>query len=52
MFEGANATEFLKRYEDLCLNYRVFEEDKLIRLLQYCIQPIVETIKSLKKWKS
>jgi hypothetical protein len=52
MFEGANCTEFLERYEDLCADYRVSEEDKLTRLPRYCIQPIAETIKSLKEWKS
>jgi len=49
MFEGANVTEFLKRYEDFCLDYRVTDEDRLIRLPCYYIQLIVETIKSLKE---
>ena len=49
MFERANVIEFLERYKDLYFNYKVFEEDKLIRLLQYCIQPVAETIKSLKE---
>jgi hypothetical protein len=52
MFEGANATEFLERYKDLCSDYHVSAEDKLMRLPRYCIQPIAETIKSLKEWKS
>ena len=52
MFEGANVTEFLERYEDLCSDYRVSDDDKLTRLPRYCIQPIAETIKSLKEWKS
>jgi hypothetical protein len=52
MFEGANVTEFLKRYEDLCSDYRVSDDNKLTRLPRYCIQPIAETIKSLKEWKS
>ena len=51
MFEGANITEFLERYEDLCADYHVSNIDKLARLLQYCIQPIAETIKSLEEWK-
>ena len=49
MFKGANVTEFLKRYKDLCLDYRVTDEDRLIRLPRYYIQPIAETIKSLKE---
>jgi len=32
MFEGANVTEFLKRYDDLCSNYQVSEKDRLMRL--------------------
>jgi hypothetical protein len=51
MFEGANVTEFLERYEDLCSDYHVSAADRLARLPRYCIQPIAETIKSLKEWK-
>ena len=49
MFEGANVTEFLKRYKDFCSDYCVTDEDRLIRLPCYCIQLIAETIKSLKE---
>ena len=52
MFEGANVTEFLERYEDLCSDYRVSDEDRLVRLPRYCIQPVAETIRSLKEWKA
>jgi hypothetical protein len=51
MFEGANVTKFLERYEDLYSNYHVSAKDRLTRLPQYYIQPITETIKSLKEWK-
>jgi hypothetical protein len=37
IFEGANATEFLKRYNNLCSNYQVSEKDKLMQLPWYCI---------------
>jgi hypothetical protein len=47
IFEGANATEFLERYDDLCSDYQVSEKDRLTRLPRYCIQPIAETIRSL-----
>src|ERR1700716_1144069 len=50
MFEGANVTEFLERYKDLCSDYHVSASDRLARLPRYCIQPIAETIKSLKEW--
>jgi len=49
MFKGANVTEFLERYEDLCSDYRVTDKDRLTRLPRYCIQPIAKTIKSLKE---
>jgi hypothetical protein len=51
MFEGANVTDFLEHYEDLCSNYHVSVKDRLTRLPRYYIQPIAETIKSLKEWK-
>jgi hypothetical protein len=50
MFEGANVTEFLERYEDLYSNYHVSDKDRLAQLPQYCLQPIAKTIKSLKEW--
>ena len=49
MFEGANVTEFLEWYEDLCSNYHVLDKDRLAQLPRYCLQPIAETIKSLKE---
>jgi hypothetical protein len=52
MFEGANATEFLKRYDNLCSDYQVSEKDRLMRLPQYCIQPVAKTIRSLNEWKT
>ena len=52
MFEGANVTEFLERYDNLCSNYQVSEKDRLMRLPQYCIQPVAETVQSLKEWKT
>ena len=52
MFEGANVTEFMERYKDLCSDYRVSEKDRLMRLPRYCIQPVAETIRSLNEWKT
>ena len=52
MFESANVTKFLKRYKDLCLDYQVLDNNKLTKLLCYCIQLIAKTIKLLKKQKS
>jgi len=52
MFEGANVTEFLERYKDLCSDYKVSNKDKLAWLPRYYIQPVAETIRSLKEWKT
>ena len=52
IFKGANVTEFLKRYKDLCLDYQVLNNNKLIKLLCYYIQLIAKTIKLLKEQKS
>jgi hypothetical protein len=35
LFEGANATEFLNHFEDLCKEYSVSDEDKLFKLPCY-----------------
>ena len=48
-FEGANVTEFLERYKDLCFNYYVSASNKFVRLPWYYIQLITKTIKSLKE---
>ena len=33
LFEGANITEFLDRFDNLCKEYLVADEDKLAKLL-------------------
>jgi hypothetical protein len=52
LFEGANATDFLDRFEDLCKEYGVLEEDKLLKLPRYYSQDVRETIISLKEWET
>ena len=51
LFEGANATEFLDRFDDLCKEYLVTDEDKLTKLPRYCSRNIGDAIKSLKEWE-
>src|SRR5438045_2567154 len=51
LFEGANATEFLDHFNDLCKEYLVLDEDKLVKLPQYCSRSIGDAVKSLKEWK-
>ncbi len=52
IFEGPNVTEFLECYEDLCTDYWVSEEDKLVHLPWYYIRSIADTVKSLREWKA
>jgi hypothetical protein len=52
LFEGANATEFFDRFEDLCKDYGVSDEDKLRKLPYYCSRDIRDTIISLKEWEA
>jgi hypothetical protein len=52
IFKGANITEFLECYEDLCSDYHVSAEDKVKRLPRYCVQPIAENIRFLKEWRN
>jgi hypothetical protein len=52
LFEGANATEFLDRFEDLCKEYSVSDEDKLLKLPRYCSRDVRDTIISLKEWEA
>ena len=52
LFEGANATEFLNRFNNLCKEYQVLDQDKLAKLLKYCSRNISNTIKLLKAQKN
>src|SRR5438045_8485176 len=51
LFKGANATEFLNHFDDLCKEYLVADQDKLAKLLQYCSRNIRNSIRSLKEWE-
>src|SRR5580700_5532359 len=50
LFEGANATEFLDRYKDLCRQYNISKEDIFNRLPWYYSRSIGDTIRILKEW--
>ncbi len=52
IFKGPNVTEFLEHYKDLCTDYQVSEEDKLVHLPRYCIRSIADTVKFLREWKA
>jgi hypothetical protein len=50
LFEGANVTEFLDNFDDLCDEYAVAEQGKLVKLPKYCSRSIGDSIKSQKAW--
>jgi hypothetical protein len=50
LFEGANATEFLDNFDDLCDEYAVTEQGRLVKLPKYCSRSIGDSIKSQKAW--
>jgi hypothetical protein len=49
LLEGANATEFLKRFEDLCKEYSLSNEDRFTRLPRYYSRNVGDIIKSLRE---
>ena len=46
-FQGKNVSEFLSRYEDMCEDYHVGNNEKIRRLPRYCDMLIGQTIESL-----
>ena len=46
-FEGSNITNFLRRYELMCIAFRMKEKEKIRRLLLYCEMFIGKYIESL-----
>jgi len=50
-FEGANITEFLERFEEMCEDYGVeTDEEKLRRMPKYCAEGVGRGIKSMPEW--
>jgi hypothetical protein len=50
LFEGSNALEFFRRYEQDCKDYHVPAGDQLKRLLNYCTLSITRTVRFMKQW--
>ena len=46
-FQGKNVSEFLSRYEDMCEDYHVGNNERIRRLPRYCDMLIGQTIESL-----
>jgi hypothetical protein len=49
LFEGVNTTKFFNHFENLCKDYSILDEDKLLKLVHYYLQNIRDMIISLKK---
>lgn len=49
-FKGSNITEFVERFDDLCDEFRVTDEEKKRKLLKYCDHPRREIIQSLPEY--
>jgi hypothetical protein len=49
-FEGANTTEFLDGFDDLCDEYTIAGQGTLTKLPKYCSRSLGDSIKSQKAW--
>ena len=50
-FRGRDATEFLERFDKLCNEYSLTEEQKVAKLPRYCERAVSDVIKTLKEWE-
>ena len=48
-FRGRDTTEFLERYDKLCDEYSLKEEQKVAKLPRYCKQSISEVVKTFRE---
>ena len=49
-FKGANTTEFLDGFDDLCDEYTIARQRTLTKLPKYCSRSLGDSIKSQKAW--
>jgi hypothetical protein len=50
-FKGRDATEFLERFDELCNEYGLVEEQKIAKLPRYCERGVSDVIKTLREWE-
>ena len=50
-FKEKNVTDFLKRWKNICKNYKLNDIKRLRRLSQYCEKLIKNNIKFMKEFK-
>ncbi len=50
-FEEVNISEFIERFEDICDNYQVKDENKIKRVPRYCTQVISQFVKGIKEYQ-
>ena len=51
VFDGQDVTVFLEQFEELCEEYGIMDEQKVMKLLKYCEWEVGEVIKMLKEWE-
>ncbi len=51
-FERANISEFIKRFEDICDDYQVRDENKIKRVPRYYTQVIDQFVKEMKEYQN
>ncbi len=50
-FEGANISEFIERFENICDDYQVRDENKIKRVPRYYTQMINQFMKKMKEYQ-
>src|SRR6266536_3586413 len=50
-FEGANISDFIERFEDICDDYQVRDKNKIKRVPRYYTQVISQFVKGIKKYQ-
>ncbi len=50
-FEGVNISEFIECFKNMCDDYQVKDENKIKRVLRYCMQVIGQFVKGMKKYQ-
>ena len=51
-FEGANISEFIECFEDMCDDYQVRDKNKIKRVPRYYTQIINQFVKEIKKYQN
>lgn len=50
-FNGRNISDFLKRFSDLCRDYKLIDVLRIAKLPHYCEIHIAKSIKTMQTWR-